>query len=103
MPLRSLWVADRLQILTLPLGVRLEYRSRCNPAGYTECVYGCSFNGKETVRNRRLAECRTKERPVHGLDTADPCEQRPQVRIKQLGHRLRVGDRCAALQRCRVA
>jgi hypothetical protein len=30
---------------------------------------------------------------VHGLDTADPCEQRPQCRITHLRHRLRVGDR----------
>src|SRR5262245_50688755 len=62
-----------------------------------------SFNGEKTVQNRWLPECRTNERPVHGLDTADPCEQRPQGGIVQPGHRLRVRDRCAALQRCRVA
>src|SRR5262249_60786110 len=54
-----------------------------------------SVNREETVRNRRFPEGRKKQRPVHGLDTADPCEQRPQSRIMDLRHRLRVGDRRA--------
>src|SRR5262249_59835374 len=62
-----------------------------------------SFYRKETLGNRRFSEGRTKERPVHGLDTADPCEQRPQCRITELRHRLRVGDRRAALPRYPIA
>src|SRR5689334_5924478 len=39
---------------------------------------------------------------MHGLDTADPCEQRPQSRILEFGHHFCVSDRRGALQRCRV-
>src|ERR1044071_3997090 len=63
----------------------------------------CSVNREETVRNRRFPEGKKKQRPVHGLDTADPCEKRSQSRIMEFGHHFRVGDRRAALQRCRVA
>src|SRR5262249_59449683 len=38
----------------------------------------CSFNRKETVRHRPLPECRTKERPCHGLPPPGPGEQRPE-------------------------
>src|SRR5262245_952922 len=62
-----------------------------------------SVSRKEAVWNRWFPKRRTKERPVHGLDTADPCEKRPQSRIMEFGHHFRVGDRRAALQRCRVA
>ena len=39
---------------------------------------------------------------MHGLDTADPCDERSQSRIMEFGHYFRIGDRRATLQRCRV-
>src|SRR5262249_3023826 len=62
-----------------------------------------SGSRKETVRNRRPPNGRGKESPVLAPAPADPCEQCSQGRITELRHRLRVGDRRAALQRRGVA